>query len=155
MNGMLLEYQQVKKGALGDATSGLTGARFDLSKCERVAILVEAASADTDLTVSFQEHTAASGGTSADLTIVSDYFTKEDAETYFTRVEQDSDSQSNSYTFTGANGAVACYVFDIKAEDLSDGYTHISCNIGAAARVVSVHYVSKQMKYMPAYSEVV
>ena len=54
------------------ATAGATGKRFCMQNCEGVAIVIYASAAGTtdDMAPSLQQHTAYTGGTSADLAIM-------------------------------------------------------------------------------------
>lgn len=120
-----------------DAQSAQTGKRCSLRNASGVTILVikAAGTAGDDHSYDLQQHTAASGGTTADLDSVVTYHVKQE-----TALDNDesweafTQSIASEVTDAGAAGTsaeqqqiIAIYV---GAEDLSDGYTHVSLNSG-------------------------
>ena len=139
-------------------TAGATGKRVSMrnaSSITAVAIL-PATAATEDVTLDIQQHTASSGGSSADLDAggvagsrgIDHFYIKATnpallgTETW-TRVSQ---TEASEVVVVGATyGASQCLVaIEIGANQLADGYSYISVispDPGATARVVSVIYV--------------
>ena len=91
----------------------------------------DAGTAGADLVFDLQESNALSGGTTRDLEIITDWFKKEettlDGDETWTRVTQSAASEV-TVTNTGAD-VEQIYVFEVRAEQLSDGYEYLSLNI--------------------------
>lgn len=109
----------------------VTGKRISLRDARSVAFVVfkglEAGTDDPVLT--FQQHTANTGGTSANLAVVTEYYKKSavsvaGTETW-TKVTQAA-SQTVTLTSEAANQGI--YVVQISADSLSDGYQYVSVN---------------------------
>lgn len=125
-------------------TAGSTGLRTGLHDCQGVtfvAVLGAAGSGTEDVTFDLQQHTAGSGGSSADLDIVEQYFVKSEAtldgDELWTKVTQ---AAASEVTLSGATYAATqvIVVIEVDAEKLSDGFTHVSLNVtdpGAVARL--------------------
>jgi hypothetical protein len=83
-----------------------------------------------DFALDVQEHTASTGGTSTDLDIVTDYFTKSetalDGDEAWVRTTQTAASEIAAITGTAELELVL--VVEVQASDLSDGYEWISVN---------------------------
>jgi len=114
------------------ATAGATGKRISLHDCTGVDIvLVYGAGTDGDDPVpSLQQHTAYTGGTSANLAVMDTIFRKAE-----TLLDNDETWVATTQTAATIMTAVAddaqkekIYVIHVEAADLSDGYTHISVN---------------------------
>ena len=137
---------------LNDAAT--TGLRVDMSKCRRVTFVVIAAAGTTpnSHTVSFQQHTVASSGTPAALSLSGPYFHKADTATEFTKVDP---TEAASFDIDGlVVDAKFIAVFEVLAEELTDGYRWVSCNMADAggAQLGTVLAICHGMKDGPAYS---
>lgn len=115
-----------------DAVAGaITGNRVHLKNAGGVTILVVTTGASTDITdVDLQQHTAASGGTTADLDIITAYFYKSettlDGDETWTRGTQ---SAASEITNVGAASEELLLAIEVDASQLSDGYEWVSLNI--------------------------
>lgn len=114
------------------AAGAQTGARLHLRNYGGVAIVayMGAVSAGTDTFVpDIQEHTAATGGTTQDLDVVTEWFIKHEAtldgDETWTRVTQ---TAASEISLTGATYAAsqAIVVAQVDASSLSDGFEWIS-----------------------------
>ena len=112
---------------LNDAA--VTGVRFDMQKFKRVAFILAAAAGTTPSshTISFKQHTVASGGTPAVLTISSPWFHKVNAATEYTKVVPTAADSFDIDTIVGDTKFVA--VFEVLQEELTDGYQWISADL--------------------------
>lgn len=115
-----------------DAVAGaITGNRVSLRDAGGVTFVVIATGASTDvLDVDLQEHTAATGGTSQDLDIITKYFYQSEAtldgdETW----TEGSQSAASEITNVGAASEETLLVIEVGAEQLSDGFNYVSLNI--------------------------
>jgi hypothetical protein len=115
-----------------DAVAGaITGNRVHLKNAGGVTILVVTTGASTDITdVDLQQHTAASGGTTADLDIITAYYYKSettlDGDETWTRGTQ---SAASEITNVGAASEELLLAVEVDASQLSDGYEWVSLNI--------------------------
>jgi hypothetical protein len=96
----------------------------------------KAGTAGADLVFDLQESTALSGGTTQDLDIITSWFKKEEAtldgDETWTRVTQ---AAASEVTVTDTGAAVEqIYVFEVRAEQLSDGFKYLSLNIADATQ---------------------
>lgn len=114
------------------ATAGATGKRISMHDCDGVDIvLFYGAGTDGDDPVpSLQQHTAYTGGTTADLTEVETIYRKSE-----TLLDNDESWVKTTQTAAAIMTAVAdeaqkenIYVIHVPSSALSDGYTHISVN---------------------------
>lgn len=120
-----------------DAQSAQTGKRVSLRHASGCTFLVikGAGTAGDDHSYDLQQHTAYTGGTTADLDVVTKYYVKQE-----TTLDNDeswekfTQSAASEITDAGAAGTsaeqqqiIAIYVH---ASQLSDGYTHVSLNSG-------------------------
>lgn len=120
-----------------DAQSAQTGKRVSLRNATGCTIVVfkAAGTAGDDHSYDLQQHTAASGGTTADLDVVDHYYLKSettlDGDETWTKITQ---SAASEITEAGGAGTSAeeqqILVIEVSASQLSDGYTHISLNSG-------------------------
>lgn len=96
----------------------------------------DAGTSGADLAFDLQESNALSGGTTRDLEIITDWFKKEettlDGDETWTRVSQTAASEV-TVTNTGAE-VEQIYVFEVRADQLSDGYEYLSLNIADATQ---------------------
>jgi hypothetical protein len=120
-----------------DAQSAQTGKFIYVGDCGGVTILVvkAAGTAGDDFSYALQQHTAASGGTDADLNAISYYYIKQET-------ALDNDESWEVFTQTadddiveaGAAGTSAeqqqLLVIEVDSAQLSDGYAWISLNSG-------------------------
>jgi hypothetical protein len=114
------------------ATAGATGKRISMHDCAGVdLVLVYGAGTDGDDPVpSLQQHTAYTGGTSADLAEISTIYRKAE-----TTLDNDEIWVETTQTAAAIMTAVAddaqkqkIYVIHVPSTALADGYTHISVN---------------------------
>jgi hypothetical protein len=120
-----------------DAQTAQTGKRVSLRNAGGCTILVvkAAGTAGDDHSYDLQQHTASTGGTSADLDIITSYYLKSettlDGDETWTRVTQ---SAASEITEAGGAGTSAeqeqILVIEVAATQLSDGYDYISLNSG-------------------------
>lgn len=115
-------------------TGANTGKRISLRNAAGITYLLYkgAGTAGDDPVLTFQQHTALSGGTSSNLVAVDHYYTKSTAtlagtETW-TRTAQ---TVSQTVTLTGEAANQGIYVFSIEATKLSSGYKYVSLNIAS------------------------
>ncbi len=118
-----------------DLSSGAsTGLRIDMSRATTCTfvILCGAGTAGDDLVVDLQEHNAASGGTSQDLDIITEYFrnseTTLDGDEVWTRYTQAAASETTDTTGTTAEEQ-NLMVIEVRHDQLSDGFRWVSLNI--------------------------
>lgn len=133
-----------------DTQSGATtGKRISLQNAGGCTILVAkgAGTAGDDPAFTLKQHTAYTGGTSADLDVISYYYVKQetalDNDESWSKVTQTADAQ---VTGNGTSAeSQALYVFEVDAAQLSDGYTHISLDLAdtgaAGAQLASAVYI--------------
>jgi hypothetical protein len=133
-----------------DSQSGaVTGKRLSLQKATGVTILVNkaAGTANDDPVFTLKQHTAYTGGTSADLAVIDHYYVKQetalDNDESWTKV-----TQSAAATVTGNSTSAesqCLYAFEVGADQLSDGYTHVSLDLAdtgsAGAQLASAVYI--------------
>lgn len=119
--------------SVGDFSAGArTGNRVHMknfSVCTFV-LYADAGTDGDDIQVDLQEHNAASGGTSQDLDIITAYFKKEettlDNDETWTRVTQTAASEVAAVA--GSAETENLYVFEVRADQLSDGFEWLSMN---------------------------
>ena len=156
MNKFLMEKQTIKAIVPQSLNaSPLTGDRVKLDKGDRLAIVVSmGASTAAVVTLSLQQHNAASGGTSKALEIANPYYHKAGAATVFTKVEPTvaSDSFALSSIFAADAGVV---VLEVTAEqlDVNGDFAWVSVNVAAptAAKLFAISYVAHEVTHVPAY----
>lgn len=157
MEAYLAEKMNFKQVAVpSDAAAGLTGARIKLDKGSRMAILISMGDSTGAgaVTVSFQQHDAASAGNSKALSVANPYYHKVAAASVFTKVQPSSAASSVDVTalFASDEGLL---VVEVLAEqlDVNNGYYWFSMNVAAttAAKIVGAVYVAHDAKNMPAY----
>jgi hypothetical protein len=118
-----------------DLSSGAsTGLRVDMRNalvCTFV-VICGAGTAGDDLVVDLREHSAASGGTSQDLDIITEYFrnseTTLDGDELWTRYTQAAASETTDTTGTTAEEQ-NLMVVEVRHDQLSDGFRWVSLDI--------------------------
>lgn len=145
-----------------DADGGaVTGKRVSLRDAQGVTVLIvgAAGTANDDLQIDLQEHNAASGGTSQDLDIITDYFHKSEAildgDETWAKVTQAAASEISDVGGAGTSAELQqLAAFDVAAEQLSEGFDWLSVNIpdlgSAGAKYVSVVYILWGLKQQRA-----
>lgn len=135
-----------------------TGKRCSLRDATGISILLikglEAGTDDPVLT--FQQHKVSTGGTPANLAIIDHYYQKS-AVTYLGSEQWVKKTQAASQTVTLTSEAPnqGLYLFEIGANDLSDGYGYVSVNIadaGSTAQLGTLIYVPHDIKGRAATS---
>ena len=138
------------------ASGALTGDRVSMKNYDRCVFILLASigSAGEDPVISAQQHTAASGGTSADLTFTRIRHkvgaTDINAVSDFTLVEQTAAASYDTDPIAGAENE-ALIAVEIKAEDLTDGYEFVSFNladVGTGAQLVAGLYILTDAGYV-------
>lgn len=160
-NAYFMELFNVKNGFLPvDLNAGAnTGARMSMKGCERIAFITTMGDSTSAVaTFSFQQHNAASAGTSKALTHSNPYYHKNAALTVFTKVTPGSAASSFDLAtqFAGDEGIV---VFEILAEDLdvNNDYAWVSMDIAdtTAAKVGACIAVFMYNKSVTPYGDAV
>ena len=152
-----LEKLGIKVLGFADANAAaITGERIDMQKFKRVTFLVMAVAGTTilDHTVSFQQHTVASGGSPLALALASPYFHKIDAATVFTRV--DPVAAAASFDLLSLLGDTKFVVaFEVLSEELAAGYRWASLNLGdsGAAQFTQILAVGHNPVDGPVYTQ--
>lgn len=139
-----------------DAQTAQTGKRISMSGASACTLVVfkAAGTAGDDHSYDLQQHTAASGGTTADLDKVSYYYVKQE-----TALDNDeswekfTQTEASEITDAGAAGTSAeqqqVIVIEVDAAQLSDGYSHISLNSGGEgsnAQLSACLYILHELK---------
>jgi hypothetical protein len=164
MESLFLEKNTLKQVALpADLNAApVTGARIKLDKGYRCAVKLSFGdSTGAAVTVSFQQHDAATGGNSKAVNVQTNYYVKAGAATSFTKTEirpDDaglSDSVDLAAQFGSDEGLV---VFEFLPEflDVQNGFAYLSVNVAdsTAAKVMAGEYIVCGLKQEPAYLEV-
>ena len=160
MEALLMEKATVKDvvGPVDLNTGANTGARVDMKGFERVSFVCMAAAGTTPSshTFSFQQHDAASAGNSAALSIDNPYYHKLDSATSYTKVVPGAAASSFDLD-TLVGDAKYVVVFEVLAEQLSEGYRWVSINQTQAggAQIGAILAVCHEPGSKPAYSAVV
>jgi hypothetical protein len=133
------------------SSAAVTGKRVALKGASAVTFLVikGAGTAGDDPTITLQQHTAASGGTSSNLVAIDHYYLK-DAATLAGTEQWAEVTQTLAATIADPGGAGTSaehqqiLAIPVTATALSDGYTHVSLNVadvGTNAQLGAVLYV--------------
>lgn len=138
---------------LNDAAN--TGERVDMQKFKRVTFICVAKAGTTPSSHTFspKQHTVASSGSPAALSIANPYFHKVDTATYFTKVEPTVAASSFDLdTIVGDTKYVV--VFEVLSEDLTDGYRYVSLDQtdSAGAQLGTIIAVCHKADFKPAYT---
>jgi hypothetical protein len=138
-------------------TAAVTGGRVSIKGCSRIAFVVSLGDSTAASTVfTLRQHNAASGGTSADLSVANVYYTKKGAETSFTKVEPTvaAAAYDLSARFSDDEGVA---VFEVLEDQLNteSGYAWVSLDIAdsGAAKLGSVLAVCHALHSKPGYSQ--
>lgn len=118
---------KVITGAVDLNTGANTGARVDMLKFKRVTFIVavEAGTTPSAHTHTLKQHTVATSGTPADLSVDNPYFHKVNTATEFTKVQPGSAAAAYDVdTLVGDNKYVV--VFEVLQEQLTEGYRWVS-----------------------------
>lgn len=147
-----------------NTADGATGKRINMTMSESVDVICffgAAASGTDTITIDVQQHTAYTGGTSADLDStgvstargITEYFIKSetalDNDEVWTRVTQ---TEASEITLTGATYAAVQKIvaFNVRAAQLATDYTHMSVDISvstSAAQLACVLYLPVGLRY--------
>ena len=134
-------------------TAGMVGKRVSLQNYGGVDIVIfYAVGTDGDDPVpSLQQHTAYTGGTSADLATIATIYRKAE-----TALDGDEAWVKTTQTAAAIMTAVAddaqkqkIYVISVEADQLADGYTHISVNqadLSNNAQLCGILYLMRELK---------
>ena len=115
-----------------DAVAGaITGNRVSLADAGGVSFVVVCSAGSTDIVdVDLREHTAATGGTSQDLDIITRYYYQDEATLDGDEVwVEGSQSAASEITNIGSASAQQLIVIEVGAEQLSDGFNYVSLDI--------------------------
>ena len=112
--------------------AAITGNRVHLKDCGGVTFVVVASAGSTDiLDVDLQQHTVATGGTPADLDIITTYFYQDettlDGDETWTAATQS--PAASEITNVGSASTEQLLVIEVGAEQLADGYEWVSLNV--------------------------
>ena len=164
MEMLLLEKSSIKQVALpADLNAAaVTGARISMGEGYRCAVVLSFGdSTAAAVNVSFQQHDAASGGTSKALNIQTNYYSKIEGETSFTKVEIRPDDSGLAASVDLASRLAddgGIVVFEILPEflDADGGFNHISVNVAdsTAAKIMSGVYIVGDIKNGLGYEAV-
>ncbi|MBD9723450.1 hypothetical protein PV755_45395 [Streptomyces caniscabiei] len=134
-------------------TAAMTGKRVSLKNAGGCTIVVfkAAGTANDDPVLDLQQHTAASGGTTADLDIIDHYYIKQEAtldgDETWTRVTQSAASEVTLNSTSAETQMIV--VIEVDARSLSDGYDYISLDIAdtgsAGAQLISCLYLLRDL----------
>lgn len=134
-------------------TAAITGKRVSLRNAGGVTFVVNkaAGTANDDPVFDLQQHTASSGGTTADLDIVATYWIKQettlDGDETWTEVTQTAASEVTLNSTSAETEMLV--VFEVDARQLSDGYDYVSLNCAdtgsAGAQLMSCIYILRDL----------
>lgn len=134
-------------------TAAMTGKRVSLKHAGGVTIVVfkAAGTANDDPVLDLQQHTADTGGTTADLDIIDHYYIKQEAtldgDETWTRVTQAAASEVTLNTTSAETQMIV--VIEVDARSLSDGYDYVSLDIAdtgaAGAQLISCLYLLRDL----------
>lgn len=138
-----------------NTSDAATGHRVHMRNYQNIAFVLfkGAGTAGADPVVTVQEHTAASGGTSANLAVITEFYSKTettlDGDETWARTTQAAAATANMGLTTAEEEGI--HVIQFTADQLSAGYEWISCNIAATvanAQLVSGLYILTGLKIM-------
>lgn len=139
------------------ATAGGTGKRISMQNYGGVTFVLSLSAAGTtdDPTPKLQQHTAYTGGTTADIEIMDTIYRKSE-----TTLDGDEAWTKTTQTAATIMTAVAgeaekqnIYVIEVEADQLSDGYTHISLDypdLGSDAKLGTCIAILRDLKVQRA-----
>lgn len=152
MSNLFLEKNGLVTGVSPqDISGGVSGARVSCENGSKSAVIIHfGAGVATALSASFQQHDAASGGTSKALNVKVNYYYRDDAGS-FTKVEVRADDSGLSATadFAAVAGVAGVAVVEVLNESLDSdgGFNHISCNLTAdAAKIAGAVHVIRDVQ---------
>lgn len=158
MENMLLEKANIKAiiGPVDLNTAANTGLRMDMAKYRRVTFLVILDTGTTTTTHSFalKQHTVASSGTPAALSVDNPYYHKVNTATAFTKVQPTvaADTYDLHSLLASTKGIVA---FEVLAEQLTNGYRWASIDVAdtGGAQLGTVIAIGHEADDKPAYAQ--
>lgn len=156
----LLEQVIAKKiiGPVDLDTAANTGARVDMQKFKRVTFIINLGAGTTTTThsIALKQHSVASGGSPAALSVDNPYFHKIGAATEFTKVSPTSAADTYDLHALLANNA-SLVVFEVLQEQLTDGNRYVSLDIAdtGGAQLGSVIAIGHNATEKPAYAKAV
>lgn len=159
-NQFLMEGATVKVivGPVDLNTAANTGDRVDMSQFDRCTFICVAAAGSTPSSHTFalKQHTVASSGSPAALSVANPYYHCLDTATTFTKVEPGSATDSYDLDTLVAD-AKYVVVFEIQADQLTDGYRWASINQtdAAGAQLGTIIAICGPAKSNPAYKATV
>lgn len=148
-----------------NTADGATGKRISMAMADAITFVVFLGAGGTeDLVLDVQQHTAYTGGTSADLDVggaatsvgVDHFYVKSettlDNDEAWTRVNQ---TEASEVTLTGATygNKENIVVIEVRAAQLAPGYTHVSLNAStttATAKLGACLYFLHELRYQRA-----
>jgi hypothetical protein len=139
-------------------TAAMTGKRVSLRNAAACTVVVfkAAGTANDDPVLDLQQHTAASGGASADLDVIDHFYIKQEAtldgDETWTRVAQ---TAASEVTLNATSAETQMIVaIEVMGTSLSDGYDYISLDIAdtgsAGAQLISVLYILHDLQVQRA-----
>jgi len=138
-----------------NTSDAATGHRVHMRNYQNIAFVLfkGAGTAGADPVVTVQEHTAATAGTSANLAVITEFYSKTettlDGDEVWVRTAQAAAATANMGLTTAEEEGI--HVIQFTADQLSAGYEWISCNIAATvanAQLVSGLYILTGLKIM-------
>lgn len=137
-------------------SAAITGKRIACSMFNAVTIVVikAAGTANDDPVFTLKQHTAYTGGTTADLDALSYYYLKSettlDNDEAWVRVAEDpADAEITGGTTTAEEEGL--YVFEVDVSQMGDDYTHISLDLAdtgaAGAQLAAAIYLPHELRY--------
>ena len=138
-------------------TADNTGLRVDMKNLRRCTFLVILAAGTTTAAhlLTLKQHTVASAGTPADLSVAHPYYHKVGAATSYTKV--DVTTAAAAYDLhTLLRNSVAVVAFEVLAEDLTEGYRYVSLDIAdAGGSQIGTVIALGESEFNPAYDQIV
>lgn len=138
-----------------NTSDAATGHRVHMRNAESIAFVLfkGAGTAGADPVVTVREHNAATGGTSQDLAVITEFYSKTetslDGDEVWVRTTQAASASANMGLTTAEEEGI--HVLEFEASQLSAGFEWISCNIAATvanAQLVSGLYIVHGLKVM-------
>lgn len=136
------------------ATAANPGARVHMRNYRHLAVVFYkgVGGAAEAPTLTLQEHSAASGGTSQNLAVITEYFVKVEAtldgDETWSRVTQNAAATVTNADWDDANQVLV--VFEVPASSLSDGFEWLSVNVadvGTTAQLGALLYIPHGIRY--------
>lgn len=144
-------------------TAAMTGHRVSLRNAGGCTIVVfkAAGTANDDPVLDLQQHTASSGGTTADLDIIDHYYYKQEAtldgDETWTKATQTAASEVTLNATSAETQMIV--VIEVDATELTDGYDYISLDIAdtgaAGAQLISCLYLLRDLHVQRAPANLV